>query len=171
MAQVDLHELLNNLEPEQLNALKSILNDENKPKPKNNKRRKRSEKKKVEKTQKSTKGRKEPLNQQNVQGVKGKKKGKQAMVQPFTCDPNRPNLFIERKQSLIGNKPSAEELKAIKFDKVISRKTNPSPREREGLVEVQCSDCELWFDVSPKMVLREPDGTLRYKCDDCNRRG
>ena len=53
------------------------------------------------------------------------------------------------------------------------RKMEPTERpDQFQYVEVQCTECQLWYDVSPDLVYRDEDTReIVFTCNGCGRRG
>jgi len=189
MGQVDLHEMLKYLPPEQTEELKRILleSEQSSSDKSTKKRRSRKQKKQEEhqnnnppkqgRTQAKSKqvGRSKPKNQssQRQKSVRrgrakpgGRPDGKPAKTESVVVG-DRPNLFVEQYRQFVGP-PTDEELQAIQFDKEVARKTQPTPRTRPStIIEAQCDVCGLWFDVPASIARVDSQGNTRFKCNDC----
>ena len=70
---------------------------------------------------------------------------------------------------MLGTRPTNEEINASKFDRAVAHKQQPSDRVRGNpLMEVQCIECNNWFDVSPLAVRRDVmTNEPAYICNNC----
>jgi len=87
-----------------------------------------------------------------------------ARIEPIDTRTPRENLFLKHRKQMAP--VSQEELDAIKFDKQVSRKHQPTTRRQKSLIEVECDICNKWFQVS-KQLVRTEGQELLYTCNNC----
>jgi len=160
---------LNNLTDEELEAVGRLIN-------KFVKRKKSPEKpKKAPKTEHGpgrkaprnlkSKGRTEPRQARNKRLANGPKnrprKGVAARTEPVQISGE--NKFFQMRERNAERKDS-------KIDQKLWSNREPSQRpEKFEFVEVQCIDCQLWFDAHPNLIFIDPDTKQPYfRCNDCS---
>lgn len=59
-----------------------------------------------------------------------------------------------------------------KIDRQLWQSNAPTQRPDEfEYVEVQCQECDLWFDVHSDLLMYDPDtNEIMFVCNDCNSR-
>ena len=82
---------------------------------------------------------------------------------------DRPNLFVEQAEKLIGKQGLNAHKSDVKIDQKLSGKNNVTSRgDRSELVDAKCRSCGTVWEVSHKLVQRDEDG-IRFVCDNCQR--
>ena len=88
-------------------------------------------------------------------------KGINCRVSNIDTTSERPNLFFERGFD--------EECRAdSKIDKKLAGNNVITPRAPTRLVTVECQECGLEYDVSPKLVLMDGSRVI-FTCDNCQK--
>ena len=118
----------------------------------------------------SAKGRTEPRNPEVLRNKPvrrgtsrkggGRPGGKPARSEPIVISgENKFDKMVERFQ----HKKDSE------IDKKLWQGREPTQRrEQYEDVEVQCTECQLWFDINPELVYKDPEtGDILFKCDVC----
>lgn len=123
----------------------------------------------VERPKTRGRGRTQPRRQsarrkkQNYRGNKGRSKG--VMAKTESVQLSGENRFMKMKERYSNKKDSVIDKKLWE-----NREVSARPDEYEP-IEVQCKECELWYDVNPATVLMDRDsGDYNYTCNNCVRR-
>jgi len=126
--------------------------------------------KKIPPTQQSGQQTKKTISQKpNIKKSKrhsGRPDGAPATVQAINTIDDRPNFFLGEGdgQWLKGVANSAK--KDVKIDQRLSGDNEPTPRQRQELIEATCNVCHKEHEVSIKLV--NIDGSeIRFTCDNC----
>jgi hypothetical protein len=173
----DLIKEVGELSPDERKVLKDLLFKDEPTKPKRQRKRKKN-KNKAKQPLATGPTQERPINTSTRRSTRTKRHKPhmsgtaQARVEPINTTQERENLFLTQRQKMAP--VTEEERLAIKIDKKVARKHTPMLRDRPSdLMEVQCTECDNWFDVSPKEVRHDTvSGEVRYICNKCevNRR-